>query len=954
MQKYPVVIDSVKYTRQPKNSDMRDSFHRMKGEGWRSWHKTSEEVLRLAAEGRNLVLSELNEDRSFSSTGFVSVDIDDDDRITDPIGVGKQIGATGIWYTFSHGIKGNRYRLLFELDQRLHDESQVSKVINYLIHELSKRGVPVDVGAKSPTNTVRGGRGCEYWGGILQVQPILKQELKKEQKPEKKKSYSIVPFDELKRMTESVGHIPDGQGRRAEWSQLTSLFRTLVNEESITHEQGLELFHIISGGESPDSTFEKWKSRGAVGIGSLVRASELQGYKSPKGSIQEIVYDFESIKVDRFIPVDLAKSLLSEKQTVLIDSPTGSGKTTSFMNAFNQLASEQDHFYIFACPTIALTDQVSNSHSIMGIKGEQKDLGKKIYSYVKQGGRAFVTTYDMTPLLVDFLTKKPFKGTFSLVVDEIHKYVSDYAKGYRYKAINNLHEASKKARNFIGLSGTTNEVDKDMFDRLIRIDNGNKGIPAQNYVVYWCERNKRDDWLNELFLTIKAVTKERKALVFINSMEVIEVLKKALTKQGIKAKAITSATKKNPEFKLLVDEERITDDVNVVLATNVIADGVNIKNSLEWETLIVCNGTSSIFQPSLIRQMANRLRNPYRRISLFLHKPKNEQRHNLYPFESYFQHSLKIANFIKSELEANEHFNAALLARGSVQNHYGIETINDSELRIDNLYIRHSKYQDQNTFYSSQKEAFVRAVERELHEPKLSGEINVSEEIQNRNLEGAIHREEEEDEQDIQVAFTPSVYEAFQEEKADELIKFQKKVQLRHYACLHRLHKYADYQTCKKVVSKVERDADTHSFFNDVQSTAFIIYQQSILRPDPTYRVVRELLTFEEAMTKKEWNEIYFKVSRKLKMEQKAVVGCLRYLQIESVRDMKARRSQIVGVITPDYLLQKYNLEPSKLAPIIFKISPTVVNTKAKKTVLISIENALQNSRFLDQQNTLV
>src|SRR5699024_169958 len=82
------------------------------------------------------------------------------DMTTDPMKVlhDLQDTCTGLFYTHSHGIKGNRYRLIFVLDEAVTNEQDYRLLVDYVLHQLDKKGLPVDKRADNPTQIVRGGR----------------------------------------------------------------------------------------------------------------------------------------------------------------------------------------------------------------------------------------------------------------------------------------------------------------------------------------------------------------------------------------------------------------------------------------------------------------------------------------------------------------------------------------------------------------------------------------------------------------------------------------------------------------------------------------------------------------------------------------------------------------------------------------------------------------------------
>jgi hypothetical protein len=906
-------------------------------------------ILDLFAKGHCILLSNAEVDHDnrfrFISSSVFAIDIDDKKEIFSPEEVLFTLKdkLSGLFYTFSHGIEGNRYRLVFQLDRSVNDELKMKGIIELINNDLKALGLPVDSQAKNPLQVVRGGKAFVLVSesNKLNTNELLErvqQENKKRQQDlykEFEKELRPVPFKELKTMAETVGHIPSGSGQGELWKRLVVGIKHYKNTGHITDEEGFELYDIISGGEQSQRSWETLRAHGQATIKSLIYEAQNKGYKGKytyygNDEPVEETYEKEIIKVKQYVPTEIAKEILCRNQRILVDSSTGSGKTTSFLNAFKELESDRKHFYIFATPTIALTLQNAGKHNIMSIKGQTKNLFPKIFGYVKSGRRAFISTYDMAPFLIEILRSIEKHITFTLVVDEMHKFITDYDLSYRYEAIKNLYEVSKKATSFIGLSGTIDDIYKNEFERVITIDNNNPQSPCQEVAVYTYE--KKANAMVELVQLIEVWTKKRKLLIYIQSKRKIEQLKKILRRKGITVRTINANSKSNTTYKQLIEGETIDPNVQVLLTTSVIADGVNIQNDMEWEVIAVCNEFSNLFNYSSIKQISNRLRNPYRRFSIYMQQPKNTDQ-QLFKLENAYNFRLGIAERITKEINEHPYFDPRLFRTSIIERRYGIYQGTEG-LEIDTLFLRHAVSKEQERYFHNFRLAFIRAVEKALH--KKSNEIlNITKEIESKRLDLTFTQEilKELEEQELQeqkektsgikAAFTEEVYKAFLQDKENTLEEFKEQVAPMHYSCLYKLTKIADYQSCFKIVSGVKRDADTHAFYNRIRYLTEGFYLMALNRPNKTKNVLQRLLNLQELISNHDYEKRLEKIAKQTRTTKKDVKEVEKMIQFETQRNMKERFKRVTGLITVESIAEEFNLPVETVKKIALNYAKT-------------------------------
>lgn len=886
-----VGIHYQKYEKQPVNSEMGKITNYFKKQGFAKKHSLLE-IFRVASQGQSILPSnfevESDYDKGrlgtirFVSSSLIMIDVDDDHCITDPAALLHKLKnkCAGYFYTFSHRFKGNRYRLVFSLDRAITDENIYKAVVMQLSEEVrnlieippgSNIVSPVDTQAKVPTTPIRTGRLQPVISDLTvkldtteYIEKARQEEIRRAEAAKESFEASMTyrtTFEELKEMAETVGYIPSHSGQGGLWNTMIMGIKHYAEGGAITDSEGYELYAIISGPEASNKIWNGFKPNGRATIATLVKFAKDKGYKR-KGyryalSESAEMHNKERHKVKEYIPMELAKEFIERNARLLVESPTGSGKSTSFINASKDLCAENpkgSRFFIFSVPTRALATQLAQKYNVAVVVGDSKGLFSRLFSGVKSGNRVFIATYDMTNILMNWISSFNKFPSFVLMVDEYHKTVTDYSGSYRRDTLNELQKASKKASSFIALSGTPEDILKSDFDQIIEIDNGRLASPCQEFAVYTYEKQK--EALPMLVQLVEAWTVKRKLLIYVQSKEVITKLYDLLRKRGIVTRTVSANEKRNSTYKSLVENESVPDDVQVVLATSVIADGISIKNTLEWECIVVANHFSDLFNASTLKQISNRFRNEYRRFSIFMHQPIAEDT-ELFNIDAAYRFIYNIADRFASRLNQEFSFRDLDLFRASiVENHYGISA-GEHGISADKFFIRYEVSKAQERYYKGRRAAFIRAVEKVLHK-KCAGSLNVSEAVRNKELdlsliEAAISELEEQIELDrearkngVEQFFTREVYQAFHDDNESKLIQFKSFVLPEHYACLKGLYNYAPYETCKKIAMNVTRKCDTHAYMNRIRAIVDVWYFASFNRRTETKRIYEAFLPLIE------------------------------------------------------------------------------------------------------------
>lgn len=939
--RHHAIVHAQSYQRQPQKAEMAKITNDMK--------KTYSEQLPLSTilqyfgNGQCVILSDTDVDAQnnlcFVSTKLFAIDVDDDDEQTDVREVASMLEGklAGLFYTFSHGIKGNRYRLVFQLDQVVTDENSLKGIAQVMANELIDMGIPADKQALNPRLPIRGGKRAE----MIDAQSFIRTEeyLQKAKQAAEEIIHTVqtntkagssepIPFSELERMVEAIGPLPHGQDEQtsATWKKIVYAIKSYTLSGHITEEEGLQLFDTISGGEAKLNQWNAIKNPFA-NIGALINEAKRHGFtfrKSAFSQYKPIENSYETGTIQtrgKLTPEDIAP-LLERESWILLDSPTGSGKTANTMKAFQQTASTQPHFYIFASPYVTTTEQVASIHNCRAIRGETERLFKNLYADAKKGVRTFVSTYDQVPNTIRTLRNAYPGMTFTIAIDEYHKVVTEY--DYRFRAIRGMLDTAESADTVLALSGTVTDINKNDFDEVISVHTGTHTSPCQEFMVYtFRKRNKAIAELVELLETwVTSKTHGRRMLVFLQSKEKIQQVKKSLQYKGIKVRALNASDKRNPTYRSIVEKEVIEDEVDVVLTTNVIADGVNIFNELDWETLVVSDPQlSPMFNASTIKQMSNRFRNPYRRFSVFIHEPKEEE---IKPFhiEGAYRFRLDIARRITDAINTSINYQKELFHEGPIERNYGVYQTASGRITFCKDRNRFLAAQTKEFYYRQQRNAFIAEVEKELR-MKKQGTVDVSKEIEEKRLaemletqavieeaEAELQQTEDEKKQNILHTFTPKVYHAFRDEDEGTLKAFKRQAAGIHYSCLSKVSSILSFEACQNVVSTVNGRVDTHKAYQALDRFVEGAYLLQVHRPSKSREALLLALNLGEGkyLESKTFAKQEKEIAKKIKVQQKDIREVLKMANIEQTRTKHERKKRVAGFKGVRVIAEENNL----------------------------------------------
>lgn len=873
-----------------------------------------------------------NKGRSLTETTLIVVDVDNELGNVAPDELVAYIRPSAHYYTFSHGelssktgTKQNAMRLIFELDRPV--TKQMGLYIEECIASEIKQKFPfIDEGGGEVVGVqskifVFGSRNTDfkvYDNPAINVDSYeenftIEQDIKDLIAVTKIHNNTALDSNELVDMAKFLAQKNVYIDDYNKWVAIVlGLFHS-ANMGMISEELALQVIMCFDQHRQPEAYYLKFKTDKQVAnpstVASFIKLAKDNGYKRKHTNKPEAKRELKNLKkitIDSYLGIDQATEILNDKaRTVLVSSPTGSGKTYSFIEAIKLYLKEHtDTACYFAMPTKALTSQAVETYGLgAGLMG--KFSPKRCYEDAigKLGLPIVVGTYDKAKMFSDYLRHKKL----IIVADEAHKEVLDYS--YRPQAINGLFNLRTAANviKFIGLSGTPQEIDLTMYDSVIEVKPTNKReIFKQLDVVTFEESVLFVSGTSQIIS--QEVKRGNKVLAFINNKEVIRNTQKVLTRIGIKSASITSkeSLAQSKTYRHIMEHERFPDGVDVVLATTVISDGINIKNENEKYVCIVAPHYqfSPLFNASTIKQASNRFRHPYSRliipyfISENVTKDKNRsERKDLFNFEWKYNALMTTAKGISNYTEKRfrnsmNEYNPSVIELVSgmyYQNPYlkdsferrsldlalqeerkknarihdydrelvsKLENFRKMLFEVDPRIIRQRTSEAQEKYYQYFPFAFINAVEKTLemrcNMSELGGYLAPDKDEKvisdsHKVIKLAQMEDEHEKAMNMPRLLTEQIYEGYYYERQTGVRDglFHNEIQSilckRHLKALPDLVDHCTHSEAIKLLSEVKRDADIHSFRNAVKGLIQWDEYQKTKKNTPTKAIIKLL-----------------------------------------------------------------------------------------------------------------
>lgn len=314
---------------------------------------------------------------------------------------------------------------------------------------------------------------------------------------------------------------------------------------------------------------------------------------------------------------EVKKIFQTSKQSNLLVSDTGTGKTYATVKAANEYAKEINGIVIVAYPTTSLTMQ----------QGKQVFCGETIKNnedrivlqtqILNSTDRIFHCTYDYALKLIESLAGR-YK--INLIVDEVHNMSS--ALSYRRKVIAELIQVAKQVHKAIFLTATPTQVPLEYFDELYHSNVNKIKKSHRETILLGLDSEKKEQIADVIDLINYTLNyRNKKLLLFYNYKEDLRTIKN-IVENHLKAKAvvITPNTKSSPQYVDLLEKGYLSPEnkVDVILTTQFMAEGINLYLNQEFDVAAVISSESNLYSPEIIKQASHRIRDWYDRFYIMI------------------------------------------------------------------------------------------------------------------------------------------------------------------------------------------------------------------------------------------------------------------------------------------------------------------------------------------------
>jgi hypothetical protein len=293
-------------------------------------------------------------------------------------------------------------------------------------------------------------------------------------------------------------------------------------------------------------------------------------------------------------------NLLESASRLVLRAPTGCGKTyTVLRHIAPEHYKKTGGVTVLAVPTVAMAEQIKNEYSDLKpivITGNESDL-HRLYADAPLDTCVIVSVYDSAARLLDVISEP----TTLLVVDEMHKLVSDY--DYRTSAMRTMLRLIKQAPRTLCLSATPELLFHEAPLNFTYCD-----VDVQQKRPLRFEQrsyDKREEAVIDTILTTLNEYPATTVLLNVNSKKLLKRTKTLLLKSGLTENDVDIVTRDtmdtSPEYRSATEQSRFTR--RVILTTSVLDCGVNILNTGRVQILMLDEKNEDT-----IIQVANRFR----------------------------------------------------------------------------------------------------------------------------------------------------------------------------------------------------------------------------------------------------------------------------------------------------------------------------------------------------------
>lgn len=495
-------------------------------------------------------------------------------------------------------------------------------------------------------------------------------------------------------------------------SQAEELLELLDNEEG----GSVEFFHKAKGigyGNTYGTIHHYLTSEGIDTSQIFKRQHEKEEFNRDK----VILFSESHLGKNKEIVEEVRKVLRMKGKRILLIAPTGAGKSFVIMQELHNLYSEGRGLMMFTVPRTKLKEnQIKDfvtTDKALALDGTQV-ANKEIPYEIIDTKEMFLSTYDYAPAIID--RKEGLQNELEapnnvLVTDEIHMLYTDTS----FK-VNQVKEYVEKGINYftsdlngavVDVTATPQYLDMNNYDYIVEFKRDVPTYPF-NYPCYCEISNKNKESYEQMLSAL--LCNDTPVLAFIENKNIIQEYAEVLKAKGKKVVTITSESPLEVEnlkpshgmseedvenIKSIVLKGIIPQGVDTILATSTIGAGVSIiNNSSDWQTWVLANRESLNTCPIPIIQYANRLRNQYDKLIIFIPYRENGQEKE-YPLHRKAQEGYLEALKVQDSMEKlREELNAPMIYT-KFEREYGLYYDWQTKVlkeAVYNRYIQERKY----------------------------------------------------------------------------------------------------------------------------------------------------------------------------------------------------------------------------------------------------------------------
>ncbi len=382
------------------------------------------------------------------------------------------------------------------------------------------------------------------------------------------------------------------------------------------------------------------------------------------------------------IPVQVIKAELAEHKQLLLQAPTGCGKTYTFIN----LAKEREGKTVFLVPNVSNVIQIAEEYKIPGLYGDEVKEG------IWQNSNVVVATYDKANVFL-----KKHLDQMLVVLDEAHNLQAQAS--FRSDAIEAVKKLVEKSKEAVFLSATINHLDHSLYGKVLRFEPEEPKKIIGISKMYTSGKNQNKDVATDLIR--KLVAEGKRCLVKMNHKSSLYNFQKSLEGSKITSEVLTADNKdKSLVMNKILTEKTLPTNFQVIFCTSILDAGVNLE---EVDVIIdIENG-----DPNAIKQLSARprvsLKEHYMIIKGDTKNRDPESRYTREKVEKAIEKRVETANSIKDDLEkifldakdeTKEYLRIKFsLVEDSLEEEFFVKINGDCKFYVDIEAVRNAEYQ---------------------------------------------------------------------------------------------------------------------------------------------------------------------------------------------------------------------------------------------------------------------